>query len=334
LPWTTRQFGRAIVMPNLKPPVTTTALALAYRERIMAALPADSTFAPLMTLYLTDNTPTDEIDRAVESEHVHAIKLYPAGATTNADAGVTDLKRCQKTLERMSELGLPLLIHGEVTDADVDVFDREAKFIDQVLQPLLDRLPELKVVFEHITTTEAAQFVSAGPDNLAATVTPQHLLHDRNALFAGGLRPHMYCLPVLKRGGHRQAILQAVTGPARHKFFLGTDSAPHTENAKLSDCGCAGIFNAPTALELYVTAFESVNALDKFADFASRNGPAFYGLPINSTEVLIERQDWIVPEAIELNSTQESGPKLIPMHAGQTLRWKLISSTSAKGYGH
>ncbi|MEY3251251.1 MAG: hypothetical protein RL227_224, partial [Pseudomonadota bacterium] len=279
LPATARQFARAIVMPNLRPPVTTAAAAVAYRERILAALPAGMSFEPLMTLYLTDNTPPEEIVRA-KAAGVVALKLYPAGATTNSDAGVTDIRKTYATLEAMQREGLLLLVHGEVTDGEIDVFDREAVFIERVMQPLRRDFPELKVVFEHITTRDAAHYVAQAPGPTAATITAHHLLYNRNALFLGGVRPHWYCLPVLKRETHRQALLQAATSGSP-RFFLGTDSAPHARHLKEIACGCAGCYTAPHALELYATAFEQADALDRLAGFASEFGPAFYGLPPN-----------------------------------------------------
>jgi dihydroorotase len=317
LPFTARQFGRAIVMPNLRPPVTTAAAALAYRSRILAALPPGSDFQPLMTLYLTDNTPPDEIRRARDAGVV-ALKLYPAGATTNSDAGVSDIRKTTATLEAMQREGLLLLVHGEVTDSEVDIFDREAVFIDLVMQPLRRDFPELKVVFEHITTADAAQYVQASGPHTAATLTAHHLLYNRNALFTGGLRPHYYCLPVLKKERHRQALLQAATSGSP-KFFLGSDSAPHAAAMKeQSVCG-AGCFTAPAALELYAEAFESVGALDKLEGFASLHGPAFYGLPVNAGSVTLARQPWTLPETLPF------GDALIkPLRAGDTLHWKLL----------
>lgn len=318
LPHTARQFGRAIVMPNLKPPVTTTAMAGAYRDRIVAALPADLVFEPLMVLYLTDNTQPDEIRRAVDSGFVHGVKLYPAGATTNSDAGVTDLLHCMPSLEMMQQLGLPLLVHGEVTDSDIDIFDREAVFIDRVLQPLRRQLPQLKIVFEHITTREAAQYVRDAEGPMAATITAHHLLYNRNAIFKGGIRPHYYCLPILKREVHRQALVQAATsgGP---RFFLGTDSAPHPKGLKEHACGCAGCYTALHAMELYVQAFEEADALDKLEAFASFHGPDFYGLPRNTGYVRLQRAPWTIPDQLKLADTT-----LVPLDAGQTLQWKLV----------
>ncbi len=317
LPHTARQFRRAIIMPNLKPPVRTVAEAAAYRGRILAALPEGATFEPLMTLYLTDTTTPDEIRRVADSGFVKALKLYPAGATTNSDAGVTDLRRVQAALEMMQRLSVPLLLHGEVTDPAVDVFDREAVFIERVFQPLRSRLPELKTVFEHITTKEAAQFVTEADARVAATLTPQHLLFNRNEIFKGGIRPHYYCLPVLKREEHRVALLQAATSGGA-KFFLGTDSAPHATNTKEISCGCAGCFTAPHALELYAEAFESVNALDKLEGFASFHGADFYGLPRNNGTVTLVKTDWQLPQIY--NYVDASG--IVPLRAGETLRWR------------
>ena len=316
LPFTARQFGRAIVMPNLRPPVTTAAAALAYRERIVAALPAGSDFQPLMTLYLTDHTTRDEILRA-KAAGVVALKLYPAGATTNSDDGVTDIRKVHGTLEAMQHQGLPLLVHGEVTDPAVDIFDREAVFIERVMQPLRRDFPELKVVFEHITTQDAADYVAACDAHTAATITAHHLLFNRNALFTGGLRPHYYCLPVLKKERHRQALVKAATSGSE-RFFLGTDSAPHAAALKeQSVCG-AGCFTAPAALELYAEAFEAARALDKLEAFASFNGPAFYGLPRNAGTVTLKRQSWQLPASLPF------GDALIkPLRAGDTLNWKL-----------
>ena len=319
LPYSARQFARAIVMPNLRPPVTTVAAAAAYRERILAALPAGMSFEPLMTLYLTDKTPADEIRRAVDSGFVKAVKLYPAGATTNSDAGVTDLAKCDAALAEMEKLGLPLLMHGEVTDPAVDIFDRENVFIETVLQPLLTRRPGLRVVFEHITTRDAAEFVAAAGENVAATITAHHLLYNRNALFVGGLRPHYYCLPVLKRETHRAALIRAATSGSG-KFFLGTDSASHARGAKEVACGCAGCFTAYAALELYAEVFDAAGALDKLEAFASFNGPDFYRLPRNASKVTLEQQIWTVPEAFDY----VGGDTLVPLRAGESLRWKLV----------
>lgn len=319
LPHTARQFARAIVMPNLRPPVTTVAAAAGYRARILAALPAGLDFEPLMTLYLTDNTPADEIRRAVDSGFVHAVKLYPAGATTNSDAGVTDLDKCDAALAALEALGMPLLVHGEVTDPEIDVFDRENVFIERVMQPLLQRRPGLRVVFEHITTREAAAFVDAAGDNVAATITAHHLLYNRNAIFSGGVRPHYYCLPVLKREMHRQALIRAATSGSG-KFFLGTDSAPHARDAKEHACGCAGCYTAHAALELYAEAFAQAGALDRLEAFASFNGPDFYRLPRNTAQVTLRRQDWKSPESFDY----AGGEKLIPLRAGEDLRWQLV----------
>jgi dihydroorotase len=317
VPYTARQFARAIVMPNLRPPITTAEQAAAYRERILAAVPEGSDFQPLMTLYLTDNTPVDEIKRAKDAGAV-ALKLYPAGATTNSDAGVTDIRKTYKTLEAMQREGLLLLVHGEVTDPEIDVFDREAVFIDRVMQPLRRDMPELKVVFEHITTKEAAEYVASADAYTAATLTPQHLLYNRNAIFMGGLRPHYYCLPVLKREVHRLALLAAATSGST-KFFLGTDSAPHASVMKENSVCGAGCFTALSALELYAEAFESVGALDKLEAFASFNGPAFYGLPRNSGRVTLRKQDWTLPERVAFGDAQ-----LKPLRGGEALGWQLL----------
>ncbi len=317
LPFTAAQFGRAIVMPNLRPAVTTAAQAVAYRQRIEAALPAGSDFQPLMTLYLTDNTPPDEVRRAREAGVV-AFKLYPAGATTNSDAGVTDLAKCRATLDAMQREGLLLLVHGEVTDAEIDLFDREAVFIDRVMQPLRRDFPALKVVFEHITTREAAQYVAGSEAVTAATITAHHLLFNRNALFIGGLRPHYYCLPVLKREQHRLALMAAATSGSP-KFFLGTDSAPHAAVLKeQSVCG-AGCFTAPAALELYAEAFESVGALHRLEGFASHFGADFYALPRNAGQVTLQRRDWALPETLPFGDAS-----IKPLRAGETLHWKLL----------
>lgn len=320
LPHTAAQFARAIVMPNLKPPVTTTAQALAYRDRILSALPDHMQFEPLMTLYLTNNTPPDEIRRAKESGLVHAVKLYPAGATTNSDAGVTDIRLCYKTLETMQEVGMPFLVHGEVTDADIDLFDRESVFIDRILQPLRADMPELKIVFEHITTKEAAQYVAESSGPIAATITAHHLLYNRNEIFKGGIRPHYYCLPVLKREIHRQALVAAATS-GNVKFFLGTDSAPHAKDVKENSCGCAGCYTAMHAMELYTQAFDQVNALDKLEAFASFNGADFYQLPRNQSKVTLKRESWNVPT--QLNYLDSS---LVPLNAGEAIHWKLYSA--------
>lgn len=318
LPDTARQFARAIVMPNLKPPVTTTVQAIAYRERILAALPAGMQFEPLMVLYLTDNTPPEEIQRARDSGIVHAVKLYPAGATTNSDAGVSDLSKCYKTLEAMQKIGMPFLVHGEVTDPAIDIFDREAVFIDRVMQPLRRDMPELNVVFEHITTKDAAQYVAEADGHVAATITAHHLLYNRNELFKGGIRPHYYCLPVLKREIHRQALVAAATSGS-NKFFLGTDSAPHPKGLKEHACGCAGCYTALHAMELYTQAFDQVDALDKLEQFASFNGPAFYKLPRNTGTITLRREEWQVPAELPLGNTT-----LVPLNGGETIGWKFV----------
>jgi dihydroorotase len=317
LPDSALRFARAIVMPNLKSPVRTTQEALAYRGRILSALPEDADFEPLMTLYLTDDTPPEEIVLAKRSGRVHGVKLYPAGATTQADAGVTRISRCFNALEKMEEQGLPLLVHGEVTDPEVDVFDREAVFIEEVLGPLLVRFPGLRVVLEHITTREAAQFVEVTGANVAATITAHHLLLNRNALFQGGIRPHHFCLPVLKREAHREALVEAATS-GNPKFFLGTDSAPHARDTKEAACGCAGVYTAHAALELYAVAFEEAGALDKLEGFASRFGPQFYRLPANSGSVTLERSEWAMPASLPFGSGE-----LVPLRAGETVPWKI-----------
>ena len=317
VPYTAAQFARAIVMPNLSPPITTIAAAEAYRARIIAVLPADSDFEPLMTCYLTDGADADEIVHGYERGIFTACKLYPAHATTNSAHGVTDVANIRHVLEAMQRIGMPLLIHGEVTDRDVDVFDREAVFIDRIFAPLLRDFPALKAVFEHITTKEAADFVAAGPDSLAATITPQHLHINRNAMFDGGIRPHAYCLPVAKREAHRLALRAAATSGSP-KFFLGTDSAPHSVAAKESACGCAGIFNAPYALESYAVVFDEEGALDRLEGFASLHGPQFYGLPVNTGTVTLERRAMTVPDRLPL-----AGTEIVPFHAGQSLDWQL-----------
>lgn len=316
-----RQMGRAIIMPNLTPPVTTTQLALAYRERILTALPDGSRFEPLMTLYLTDDTPVAEIERASASGLIHAVKLYPAGATTNSASGVTDLAHCDAAIAAMARLGMPLLMHGEVTHADIDIFDREAVFIETVLTPLLERHPDLKVVFEHITTRQAAEFVARAPANVAATITAHHLLFNRNHMLVGGIRPHYYCLPILKRERHRQALLEAATSGSG-KFFLGTDSAPHAQGDKESACGCAGAYTAPAAIELYATAFEQVDALDRLEGFASHHGPDFYGLPRNADTITLVRDSWQLPQSLPY----AGGERIVPLMAGETLEWKLFDT--------
>ncbi|MGN2245602.1 dihydroorotase [Frateuria sp. GZRR35] len=319
LPHTARCFARAIVMPNLKPPVTTVALARAYRERILAALPAGMAFEPLMTLYLTEATTPEDIAEASASGFVHAVKYYPAGATTNAASGVTDLRRCYPVFEAMQKHKLPLLMHGEVTDPTVDVFDREPVFVERHLTTLLRDFPALRMVLEHITTSEAAQFVREAPAHVGATITPQHLLMNRNAIFAGGLRPHSYCLPVLKRESHRQALV-AVATSGDPSFFLGTDSAPHPRHAKESSCGCAGIYSAHAAIELYAEAFDEADALDKLEAFASFHGPDFYGLPRNSSTITLRKEPWVVPEEMDFGGTPG-----VPMRAGETIGWRLQS---------
>ena len=318
LPDTARQFARAIVMPNLRSPVTTTALAGEYRARILAALPKELNFEPLMTLYLTDNTSADEVKRAKASGFVHGVKLYPAGATTNSDSGVTDLSKCAAALAEMEKQGLPLLTHGEVTDADVDVFDREKVFIERHMKPLLKRYPALKVVFEHITTKDAADFVTSAPNNVAATITAHHLLMNRNDMFKGGIQPHHYCLPILKREEHRVALVNAATS-GNPKFFLGTDSAPHAKHTKEAACGCAGIYTAHAAIELYAEAFESVNKLDKLEGFASFYGADFYGLTRNTSKIILEKTSWLVPDEYKLGDDS-----LVPLRAGQHIQWKLL----------
>lgn len=320
VPHVSRQFARAIVMPNLVPPVTTTEHALAYYERIMAHVPAEqkTRFTPLMTLYMTDQTSPEEIRRAAASGKVFAVKLYPAGATTNSDSGVTKIDNVLPALQAMGELGMPLLVHGEVTDPSVDIFDREAQFIDQVLKPLVAKMPALKVVMEHITTEEAARFVAQAPANIAATITPQHLLYNRNAIFQGGLRPHKYCLPVLKREKHRLALLEAVASGSG-KFFLGTDSAPHVASRKESACGCAGIYSGHAALELYAEAFESIGKLELLQGFACEHGADFYGLKRNDGETVLKQEDWQVPASYPFDNSE-----LVPLKAGETMRWKLV----------
>jgi dihydroorotase len=317
LPFTARQFARAVVMPNLAPPVTDIAAARAYRERILAALPASAAFRPLMTCYLTDALDPREVARGWEEGVFAAIKLYPAHATTNSASGVTDYARISPVLERMAAIGAPLLIHGEATDPEVDVFDREAVFIDQVLDPLRRRLPELRIVLEHITTKEAVSYIEAGGANLAATITAHHLVINRNAMFAGGIRPHFYCLPIAKREEHRRALRRAATSGNR-RFFLGTDSAPHPVSAKETACGCAGIFTAPCALEIYAEVFEEEGALDRLEAFAALSGPEFYQLPVNQTRVTLRREPFLVPEHIGADETA-----LVPFRGGETLRWRL-----------
>lgn len=317
LPHTARQFARAIVMPNLKPPVTTTAQALAYRDRILAALPAGMNFQPLMTLYLTDNTAADEILRARESGLIHAVKLYPAGATTNSDAGVTDLRKCYRALEALQQVGMPLLVHGEVTDQEIDIFDREAVFIDRIMKPLRHDMPELKVVFEHITTQDAAEYVQAEGKHTAATITAHHLLYNRNEIFKGGIRPHYYCLPVLKRETHRKALVQAAISGSG-KFFLGTDSAPHARHTKEHACGCAGCYTALHAMELYTQAFEQAGALDRLEGFASFHGADFYGLPRNSGSITLVRKEWTLPQELPMGEAT-----VVPLNGGETMHWAM-----------
>jgi dihydroorotase len=319
VPHTARQFARAIVMPNLAPPVTTSSLASAYRDRILAVVPEGLDFAPLMTAYLTDETDAGDLAAGFADGVLTAAKLYPAGATTNSAHGVTDVANISGVLERMAQVGMPLCVHGEVTHADIDIFDREAVFIDRVLAPLVERLPELKVIFEHITTKQAAQFVDASGPKIGATITPQHLHINRNAILVGGIRPHMFCLPVAKREEHRLALRKAATSGSA-KYFLGTDSAPHHRHAKESDCGCAGIFNAPFALESYVTVFDEENALGNFEGFASLNGPAFYGLPVNESRITLEKAPVEVPSEVEGGDAA-----IVPFHAGETLKWRLAS---------
>jgi dihydroorotase len=318
-PFTAARFGRAIVMPNLKPAITTTALARAYRERVLAALPAGSAFEPLMTLYLTNGTAPEEIERAKSSGFIQGVKLYPAGATTHSDAGVSDIKQVYGVLERMQRLGVRLLVHGESTQPDVDVFDRETHFIDTVLAPLLERFPSLSVVFEHITTARAVEFVQQARHGVAATITPQHLLHNRNAIFSGGIRPHYYCLPILKRERDRQALLGAATS-GNPRFFLGTDSAPHEQAAKESGCGCAGMFTAHAAVELYAEAFESAGRLDRLEGFASHFGADFYGLPRHEDSITLIKQPWTVPEKYPFGTGA-----LIPYRAGAPIGWRLAT---------
>ena len=320
LPHTAARFARAIVMPNLRPPVTTTALALAYRDRIRAALPAGSRFEPLMTLYLTDNTSPAEIATAKQSGAVHAVKYYPAGATTNSDSGVTAIEKCFPVLEAMERAGMPLLVHGEVTDAEIDMFDRERVFIERTLAPLTARFRKLKVVMEHITTREAAAFVTAAPPTVAATITPQHLLLNRNALFAGGIRPHHYCLPVLKREVHREALIAAAIS-GNPKFFLGTDSAPHARHTKENDCGCAGMYTAHAGIELYAEVFAAAGALDRLEGFASQFGADFYGLPRNTGKITLEHQPWQVPASVPFGDDT-----LVPMRAGAEIQWRIAGS--------
>ncbi|MGP0055048.1 MAG: dihydroorotase [Steroidobacteraceae bacterium] len=323
LKFTAVRFGRAIVMPNLKPPVASTALAASYRERIIGALPAGSRFTPLMTLYLTDSTASSEIERAVRSGFVHGVKLYPAGATTHSDSGVTDIAKTYAALGRMEELGMPLLVHGEAASPDVDVFDRETVFIDTVLAPLLDRFAKLKVVFEHITSARAVQFVAGARAGVAATITPQHLLENRNAIFSGGIRPHFYCLPILKRERDREALVAAVTGGSP-RFFLGTDSAPHERSAKENACGCAGMFSAHAAIELYAEVFERAGCLDRLEPFASQFGAQFYGLPPAGGTITLSKEPWLVPQSYRFG-----GGTVIPYRAGESVGWRLSTAEPA-----
>ena len=315
-----RQFARAIIMPNLKSPVTTVALAEAYRRRILDNLPLDAKFQPLMTLYLTDNTSVEEINSLAEHDHVFAVKYYPAGATTNSDNGVSDLEKTYPILEAMSEQGVPLLMHGEVTDTNVDIFDREQVFIERILAPLMQRFKKLKIVFEHITTSDAANFVTQSSENLAATITPQHLVYNRNAIFKSGIRPHNFCLPVLKREKHRQALLD-VLDSGHHRFFLGTDSAPHARNDKESACGCAGIYTAHNAIELYASVFEGLGKLEQLEAFASHNGADFYGIERNLEQITLIKEDWTIPATLPFAESE-----IIPFMAGETCHWKLLTA--------
>ena len=317
LPYTARQFGRAIVMPNLKPPVRTVKEAGEYRDRILAAIPNGEQFEPLMTLYLTDNTSPDDIFAAKEAQFVKAVKYYPAGATTNSEFGVTDIRKCDAVFEAMQQVGMPLLLHGEVTDSHVDLFDREKVFIQQQLMPLRKRFAQLKIVMEHVTTADAVEFVLAN-DNMAATITPQHLLFNRNEIFKGGIRPHFYCLPILKREQHRQALVKAATSGSP-KFFLGTDSAPHSKDRKESACGCAGCFSALHAMELYAEVFEQANALDKLEAFASFYGPDFYGLARNEEQITLRKETWRIPDEVPFPDAA-----LVPLWAGNEMAWRMI----------
>ena len=316
LPHTAQQFARAIIMPNLKPPVRTVAEARAYRDRILAAIPAGQNFEPLMTLYLTDNTSPEDIFAAKDAQFVKAVKYYPAGATTNSDSGVTDIRKCDRVFEAMQEVDMPLLLHGEVTDHDIDIFDREKVFIEKHLIPLKERFPKLRVVLEHITTSDATQFVLSA-ENVAATITPQHLLLNRNIIFKGGIQPHYYCLPILKREEHRQSLIQAATS-GNPKFFLGTDSAPHARDRKETSCGCAGCYSALHAMELYAEAFESVGALDKLEAFASFHGPDFYQLPRNTEQITLTKTPWTIPNSVPFPDSE-----LVPLRAGEELSWRM-----------
>lgn len=315
-----RYFGRAIVMPNLIPPVTTTEQALAYRQRILACMPKSRSFDPLMTLYLTDTTSSHELKQAQACGQVYAVKLYPAGATTNSDAGVSALEKIYDALATLEEIGLPLLVHGEVTHADIDIFEREKVFIERQLQPIVERFPKLKVVMEHITTRDAAEFIASASSHLAATITPQHLLYNRNDLLVGGIKPHLYCLPILKRNTHQQALLQAATSGSP-KFFLGTDSAPHALSAKENACGCAGCYSATSAIELYAEAFESMDALDKLEAFASFNGPDFYGLTRHSDTIILEKRSWTQQSQLNFGTQP-----IVPLRAGETISWQVVSA--------
>lgn len=319
VPYTARQMARALIMPNLKPPITTVEQALAYKERILAATPAGTAFEPLMCLYLTDHT-TPQLVRQAKQAGIVAFKLYPAGATTNSDSGVTDLFKLIPVLQEMAHQGILFLMHGEVTDHNIDIFDREATFIERILKPILKQVPDLKIVFEHITTAQAAKLVCEGSDNIAATVTPQHLMYNRNHILVGGIRPHAYCLPILKREPHRQALLSAVTGQYAHKFFLGTDSAPHPKHAKESACGCAGIFSAANAIELYAQIFERAGALNKLEAFASQNGARFYGLPENTKHITLIKKAQHVPQSLTLGADE-----VVPMCADEMIDWSILN---------
>lgn len=319
---TASTFRRAIVMPNLKPPVTTTQMALAYRQRILAAVPEGLEFEPLMTLYLTDRLQPEEVRQAFETGMIHAVKYYPAGATTNSDSGVTSISNVYPVLETMAEIGMPLLIHGEVTEAHIDIFDREKVFIEDILLPLTARIPSLRIVLEHITTADAANFVSQAGDNIAATITPQHLLYNRNHLLVGGVRPHLYCLPVLKRNIHQAALVAAATSGSS-KFFLGTDSAPHAQPTKETACGCAGCYSAHAALELYAEAFDEAGALDKLEAFASFHGPDFYRLPRNTSKITLQRESWNVPASYPFSDST-----LVPLRAGEQIHWRIKGVTA------
>jgi dihydroorotase len=321
IPPTARRFRRAIIMPNLRPPITTVEQASEYRDRILAAVPDGIDFDPLMTLYLTDAMSADEIHRGHDSGVITAVKMYPAGATTNSDSGVTDITNAYPVFEAMQELGMPFLVHGEVVDPEIDVFDREAVFIERVLAPLRKDFPELKIVFEHITTAQAVEYVREGGDHIAATITPQHLLYNRNAILVGGIHPHFYCLPVLKRETHRQALVSAATG-GNPRFFLGTDSAPHQKGHKETSCGCAGMYSAPAALELYAEAFEKADALDQLEAFASLNGPHFYNLPVNESRVTLVKENWTVPDELPLGDNV-----VVPMRAGEQVGWKIVDNS-------